>query len=252
MARGRAITRSFTILSTGRAPATTRSLSASRETAWPPERSFAIIAMARTVGTSSAPAASYQTQPVLTAVIAERRAANSLRDAAVAMAARATRKAQMHKKSIAVIVPALFAAAVFLSTDASATRVTISGTVSRTQLKKDCDAVGGACGNCSGTTGGYSCINIGPGGKGQTVTCSAGGKCTGVTRRRSNPSHTIGGFLHPPSAGIKSSGGTAPPRSRHRPVSISAFRPPSRMKTTGGNNTTVTIGHDEHHSGGHR
>lgn len=208
--------------------------------------------MARTAGTSSAPAASYQTQPVLTAVIAERRAANSLRDAAVAMAARATRKAQMHKKSAAVVVPALFVAAILVSTSASAYhKVSIGGTVSRGQLLKDCDAVGGLCGNCKGTTGAYSCTNTNnPGGE-TSVNCTSGGKCTGYVPRKSSPSHTIGGILHSP-VGIKSSGSETPPRSRHRPVSISAFKPPSRMKTTGGNNTTVTIGHVEHHSGGHR
>ena len=159
----------------------------------------------------------------------------------------------MCKKSIAIIVPALFAAVVLLSTTAAAYhKVSIGGSVGRGQLLKDCNAVGGLCGGCKATTGTYSCTNTGnPGGE-TIVTCTSGGKCTGYVPRQSKPPHTIGGILHPPS-GIKSSGGETPPRSRHRPVNISAFRPPLRIKMTGGNNTPVTIGrHEAHHSGGHR
>ncbi len=162
----------------------------------------------------------------------------------------------MQKKFVALVVPALLVAGIFLSTDAFATRVSISGTVSRSQLKKDCDSVGGACGNCNGTKGGYSCVNIGPGGTGQTVTCTAGGKCTGVYRQGPHqgvPTHTIGGILHAPSAGIKSSGNNAPPQGHRPPVKMTGFSPSSGIKTMGGGNQPAPIERAEsHHFGGHR
>ena len=162
----------------------------------------------------------------------------------------------MRKKSIAIIVPALFAAAVLVSTNASAYhKVSIGGPVSRGQLLKDCNAVGGLCGNCKGQSGGYSCTNPNnPGGE-TVVQCTSGGKCTGYIPRKGNPPHTIGGILHPPSGGVKSSGGNQPPNGHPHPVKVRSFRPPSGVKTTGGNSGPPapimrTAGH--HSGGGHR
>lgn len=156
----------------------------------------------------------------------------------------------MYKKSVAIIVPALFAAAVLVSSNAAATKINISGTWSRSQIKKDCDSVGGSCDNCSGKSGPYSCSNLN---NNNTVYCNSGGKCIGWIPRKSNPPHTLSGVLHTPSGGIKSSGGNAPPQGHRPPVKITGFRPPSGVKTTGGNNGAGTImRHEEHHFGGHR
>lgn len=84
-----------------------------------------------------------------------------------------------------------------------ATRVTINGTYSRSQVKKDCDAVGGSCDNCTGKSGGYSCSNLN---NNNTVYCLSNGRCTGWIPGRSRPPHTLGGILHAP-AGVKTTGG---------------------------------------------
>jgi hypothetical protein len=83
-----------------------------------------------------------------------------------------------------------------------ATRVTINGTYSRAQVKKDCDAVGGSCDNCSGKSGGYSCSNLN---NNNTVYCLSNGRCTGWIPRRSHPPHTLSGILRAPS-GVKTIG----------------------------------------------
>jgi len=153
----------------------------------------------------------------------------------------------MCRKYIAMLVPAVFATTVLASTAAFATKVNISGTWSRSQIKKDCDAVGGAYADLG--KNGYLCDN-----GGNHVSCNNRGKCTGYNPRQSHPPHTIGGILRPPSAGIKSSGGNAPPKGHHHPVKVSGFKPPSGVKTTGGNNNRpITITRtEEHHSGGHK
>jgi hypothetical protein len=162
---------------------------------------------------------------------------------------------QMRRKYIAMLVPAVFVAAVLASADAYAYhKVSIGGTVSRARLLKDCNAVGGLCGNCKGTSGDYSCTNTGnPGGE-TIVQCNSGGECNGYIPRESHPSHTLGGILRPPSAGIRSTGNNAPPKHHHHPVKFSGYKPSSGVKTMGGNkNKPVTITHnEEHHSGGHK
>ena len=127
----------------------------------------------------------------------------------------------MYKKSVATVVPALFAAAVLASTSAYAYhKVSIGGTVSRGELLKDCEAIGGACGNCRGTTGDYSCTNTNtPAGQETNVICSSGGKCNGYVPRQSNPPHTISGILHPPS-GVKTTGGAKSPKHGMRPIKV--------------------------------
>jgi hypothetical protein len=118
------------------------------------------------------------------------------------------REAQMHKKSVAIIVPALFVAAIVVSTNASARQInTLGGTHTRGQVKKDCDANGGAYIDFG--KNGYSCYS--QSGNGNVVDCNNRRKCTGSIPRQSKPPHTIGGILHPPSAGIKSSGGNSAP-----------------------------------------
>jgi hypothetical protein len=158
---------------------------------------------------------------------------------------------QMRRKCIAVLVPAVFVAALVVSTSASARQiVTLSGTHSRGEVKKDCDASGGAY--ISFHDGSYSCYS--QSGNGNVVDCNKRGKCTGSIPRQSKPSHTIGGILHPPS-GVKTTGGNAPWKGgHHHPVKVSGYKPPSRVKTMGGNNhKPVTIMHnEEHHSGGHK
>ena len=86
-----------------------------------------------------------------------------------------------------------------------ATRVTIKGTYSRAQVKKDCDAVGGSCDNCTGKSGGYSCSNLN---NNNTVYCLSNGRCTGWIPGRSRPPHTLGGILQAPT-GVKTTGGVA-------------------------------------------
>jgi hypothetical protein len=153
----------------------------------------------------------------------------------------------MRTKCIATIVPAVIAAAVLAPTGAFATKISISGTWSRSQIKKDCNAVGGAYLDLG--KNGYLCDK-----SGNHVSCNNRGKCTGYNPRQGNPSHTIGGILRSPSAGIKSSGGGTPPNGHRHPVKFSGFRPPSGVKTTGGKAITpVTVGRtQEHHSGGHK
>ena len=157
----------------------------------------------------------------------------------------------MRRKCIAMLIPAVFVAALVVSTSASARHVvTLSGTYSRGQVKKDCDAAGGAYIDSGGA--GYACFS--QSGNGNVVDCNNRGKCTGSIPRQSHPPHTIGEILRPPSAGIKSSGGNAPPKGHHHPVKVSGFKPPSGVKTTGGNNNRpITITRtEEHHSGGHK
>lgn len=157
----------------------------------------------------------------------------------------------MRKNYIAVLVPAVFVAAFAVSPSASARHVvTLSGTYSRSQVKKDCDAAGGAYIDSGGA--GYACFS--QSGNGNVVNCNNRGKCTGSIPRQGKPPRTIGGILHPPSAGLKSSGGNVPPKAHTHPVKITGFRPPSGVKTTGGGNAApVTISRSqEHHSGGHK
>src|SRR6185437_2895473 len=51
-----------------------------------------------------------------------------------------------------------------------------------------------------------------------------------VARRR-KPPHTIGGILHSPSAGIKTSGGILPSNGHRHPAKFNDLRPPSGTKT---------------------
>lgn len=157
----------------------------------------------------------------------------------------------MRKMTFINVVGAIaLAIASMLPTIASATRVSISGTWSRSQIKKDCDAAGGVCGNCQGKSGQYEC-ELSPGGG--SVHCTARGKCTGYVPRQRNPPHTLGGILHPPFGGVKSSGSNPPPKGYRRPARITGFKPPSGVKTMGGKSTPATITrHEEHHSGGHK
>jgi hypothetical protein len=165
------------------------------------------------------------------------------------MAAPLNHEAQMHKASIVTIVaPALFAAAVMVSTGACARQiVTLSGTHSRGEVKKDCNASGGAY--ISFHDGSYSCYS--QSGNGNVVDCNKSGKCTGSIPRQNKPPRTIGGILQPPS-GVKTTGGdTTWTGGHHHPVKISGFKPPSGIKTTGGSDKPVTTTHaEEHHSGG--
>ena len=108
----------------------------------------------------------------------------------------------MYKKFVAIIVPAAFVAALLVSTSASAKpqQVSLSGTFSRGQVKKDCDAVGGTY--TDEHSYGYGCLAN----NGNIVNCNKSGKCTGSIPRQGKPPHTIGGILHLPS-GVKTTGG---------------------------------------------
>jgi hypothetical protein len=91
------------------------------------------------------------------------------------------------------VVPILVAAIVFVSCqEASARTVNISGTVSRSHLLAACKANGGMCGNCSGTSGSYSCDGTAAG---TSVTCTSKGKCTGQVPDFYRGPHTLGGIL---------------------------------------------------------
>jgi hypothetical protein len=124
----------------------------------------------------------------------------------------------MYKKCV-VIVPALFAAMVSVSTSASAKpqQVTLSGTFSRSQVKKDCAAVGGHYDDEHSY--GYGCLAN----NGNIVNCNNRGKCTGSIPRQSNPPHTISGILHPPS-GVKTIGGAKSPNHGVRPIKVGASK----------------------------
>lgn len=149
----------------------------------------------------------------------------------------------MQTKSAIMIVPALVAVAVLVSTGAFAKRVSISGTWSRSQIKKDCDSVGGSY--VDDGKNGYSCVSLGT-----DVTCTNRGKCTGWVPHQRNPPRTIGGILHPPS-GVKTTGGDAPwTGGDHHPVKINGFKPPSGVKTMGGRETPVIEHVEAHHFGG--
>jgi hypothetical protein len=58
----------------------------------------------------------------------------------------------------------------------------------------------------------------------------------------------------PPHGGVKYPGGNAPPKGHHPPVHVGGLKPPSGVKTTGGNSgPPVTISRTAgHRSGGHR
>lgn len=156
----------------------------------------------------------------------------------------------MSKKSIAVIVPALFAAAILVSTGAYAThKVTISGIVSRGQVKKDCDAAGGLCAGCNAKSGGYTCLVVQTG---AGVDCTSKGKCTGYVPRKIHPTHTIGGILHAPSGGIKSSGATVMAKPKRHPVKVTHFKPPSEVERSRFKPASITRSESGHSGGGHR
>ena len=76
--------------------------------------------------------------------------------------------------------------------EASARTINIAGTVSRSHLLAACQANGGTCGNCRGTSGGYTC---GGTAAGTTVTCTSKGKCTGYVPDFYGGPHTLGGIL---------------------------------------------------------
>jgi hypothetical protein len=167
----------------------------------------------------------------------------------------------MYKKSVAIIVPAAFVAAFLVSTNASARQiVTLSGTYSRGQVKKNCDASGGAY--ISFHDGSYSCYS--QSGNGNVVDCNKRGKCTGSIPRESKPPHTISGILHPPS-GVKTTGGANDRHLGHgRVVKTSGLKTKTIDRTRGGptdsggkglasyrsTGTTFPNG-DEHHEGRH-
>lgn len=153
----------------------------------------------------------------------------------------------MRKISIAMAVPALFAA-IIVSTSASARQIsTLSGTISRSQVKKDCSANGGAY--IDWGKNGYSCYSTS--GNGNVVDCNNRGKCTGSVPRQSKPSHTISGIPHPPSAGIKSP--ASAPNDNWHPAQSAGFKRPASGDTLGGNRQPALIMRNEgQHSGGHR
>jgi hypothetical protein len=149
----------------------------------------------------------------------------------------------MRWKCIAVTVPALFVSIV-AATDASARHVfTLSGTYSRSQVKKDCDAAGGAY-QIDG--GGYFCVNPS---NGNSVNCNNRGKCTGSIPRQSKPPRTIGGILHPPSAALRSSGNSAPPQGHRPPARVGGFKTPSGVGRN--RQPIITMRGEAHYSGGH-
>lgn len=168
--------------------------------------------------------------------------------AARPMAVRSTREVQMRATQIvaATSTAFIFAAALTISPALAYRRIALGGSYSRGTVKTDC---AGAGGDYYSTGGHYGCVNVN---NGNAVDCVKG-KCTGVVPRRIAPSHSLGGILHAPSAGIKSSGGKPPPHGHRPPVKVGGYKPPSRIKTTGGNNPpSMIMRHEEHHSGGHK
>jgi len=129
---------------------------------------------------------------------------------------------------------------------AFARSVRISGTHSASEIKGACDKAGGTF---TQDSGGYGCTTNCTASYGCTVGCTNKGKCTGDVPLRGRPSGTLGGILHPPVAGIKSSGDNPPSKAHRRPVNIDTAKPPSGVKTTGGNAQPVMRTH-EHRSGG--
>lgn len=143
----------------------------------------------------------------------------------------------MRTRSIATIVPAMFAAAALASTAATAKPVRTT-TISTESAEAFCHGHGGGT-NCIFCHRDHCHV----------ISCN-GPYCTNtVTFRRIT--HGAG---RPTTGGVKTTGGNTPPNGRTHPVRISGFKPPSGVKTTGGNNfTPVTITRSqEHHFGGHK
>jgi hypothetical protein len=76
--------------------------------------------------------------------------------------------------------------------EASARTINITGTVTRSRLFSACQANGGTCGNCRGTSGSYSCDATT---SGTSVTCTSKGKCTGQVPDFYRGPHTLGEIL---------------------------------------------------------
>lgn len=104
----------------------------------------------------------------------------------------------MGSPSAAAVVIAVAAFLLLPGMALATQKVSISGTHSRAELKSQCDAVGGMCGNCGGTKGSYGCDN--PDG-GTSIGCTSAGKCTGWLPDRVSPGRGLGGILTPPAVG---------------------------------------------------
>jgi hypothetical protein len=147
----------------------------------------------------------------------------------------------MLKTSVALVVPALFAAAILASGHAVAKPIrttTISG--------QSAEAF------CHGHGGGTDCVFCHRD-HCHVISCSegSGGKkyCTNTVSFRKADR----GGIRPTSAGTASSGAATPPGGHRHPVKIIGFKPPSEVKTTGGGGKPVTIMHaDEHHGDKHK
>lgn len=139
---------------------------------------------------------------------------------------------------IAVAVPTL------ACDQALARRITLSGTHGKQEVKA-------ACGKFyHEDSGGYGCATNCHGGMGTdcAVGCQNNGKCYGQVPLRGRSSPTLGGILHPPLAGVKSSGGNAPPKTHRHPVNVGAANPPTKVKTP----IATGKGGGMNQSGGHR
>ena len=154
-----------------------------------------------------------------------------------------------------VILAALFFAFGFHADSAWADK-RLSGHYTKAQVKKDCDSAGGTYGEGAG--GSYGCDAP----NGNSVICG-GSTCYGNCGWK-NPDcafrrQGVSGILHhrPPSAGIKSSGGNAPPKHRRRPVNVRGLRMPAAgMKQPDGGHSEIiprrAAGRQVvHHSGQH-
>jgi len=148
----------------------------------------------------------------------------------------------MRNECIATAVSALLIG-VIVPTGASARHVfTLSGTYSRAQVKKDCDAVGGVY---QSDKGGYFCGSVT---NGNSVNCNNRGKCTGSIPRQGRPRRTISGILHSPSGSLRSSGNGTQPNFHRAPAGFRGFKAPSSV---GSNSQPTTIMRSaSHYSGG--
>lgn len=112
------------------------------------------------------------------------------------------------------------------------------GTVSCCEVDQNDNVVGGSCVVLSGRP------RPGQG----IVAPSAGLSPSGIY---TPPPHRGPVTPRPPHGGAKNPGGGTPPSGHRHPVRIKGFKPPSGVKTTGGNSAPVTIGrHADHPSGG--
>lgn len=142
-----------------------------------------------------------------------------------------------------------FGALVFAWDGAFATKVSISGTHSREEIKSTCLKAGGEYGE---EKGGYGCINSCGSGKQSVcgVECTGNGKCSGTVPRAGRAPYTLGGILYATS-GVKTAGGVNGRRLGHgRVVKTSGLQTKTIYRTGRGPTDSGGKGLTSYHSAG--